>query len=44
MKDRIKTMICNPFSQNEDRLFHRGKNLIDAAAHQKIKRIMMISM
>ncbi|KAG2200279.1 hypothetical protein INT47_000272 [Mucor saturninus] len=44
MKGQIKTMICNPFSQNDDRLIHRGKNLIDAAIHNKIKRIMMISM
>lgn len=44
MKDRIKIIICNPFAQDNDRLIHRGKNLIDAAVHEKVKRIMMISM
>lgn len=43
MKDHIKTIICNPFSQ-KNRLIHRGKNLIDAAVHEKVERIMMISL
>lgn len=42
MKDRIKSVIFNPFTSNE-RLIQRGKRLIDAAVHQRIKRILMIS-
>lgn len=43
MKINIKALIFNPFTPNE-RLIHRGKNLIDAAIHEKVKRILMLSM
>lgn len=42
MRDNIKTVIFNPFTKSS-RLISHGNNLIDAAAHEKVKRIMMIS-
>lgn len=42
MKDNIKTVIFNPITP-VDRLVERGKNVIDAAVHEKIKRILMVS-
>ncbi|KAI8080956.1 hypothetical protein BDF21DRAFT_338792 [Thamnidium elegans] len=43
MKINIKALIFNPFTST-GRLIHRGKNLIDAAIHEKVKRILMLSM
>ncbi|KAG2231345.1 hypothetical protein INT48_006557 [Thamnidium elegans] len=41
MKINIKALIFNPFTST-GRLIHRGKNLIDAAIHEKVKRILMM--
>ncbi|GAA5796878.1 hypothetical protein HPULCUR_002256 [Helicostylum pulchrum] len=41
MKINIKALIFNPFSST-DRLIQRSKNLIDAAIHEKVTRILMM--
>ncbi|KAI7898239.1 uncharacterized protein BX663DRAFT_490236 [Cokeromyces recurvatus] len=43
MKDHIKIMIFNPFCTKDGRMAMYGKNLIDAAMHEKVKRAIMIS-
>ncbi|KAI9472049.1 MAG: hypothetical protein EXX96DRAFT_345094 [Benjaminiella poitrasii] len=43
MQDHIKTMIFNPFAKNDGRMVVCAKNLIDAAVHEKVKRVIMLS-
>lgn len=44
MKDKIKTMIFNPFPKRDEHLIKQGKNILESACHMKIKRIMMLSL
>lgn len=43
IKVRIKTMIYNPFAVIPGRMIEYGKNVLEAAIRENVKRIVMIS-
>ncbi|KAI8640443.1 hypothetical protein BD408DRAFT_434198 [Parasitella parasitica] len=43
VKVHIKTMIFNPFAATMGRMVERGKNVLDVAIREDVKRIVMIS-
>jgi hypothetical protein len=42
MRDKIKTMILTPFSKRQS-IISQGRNLLDCASNENVKRVIMVS-